>query len=73
MKMTKKEQKELNDRIEIDLVDIKIFLDLILERQVDLLHEGKIEDLDTDSIRWLILAKKSVNNLEELLEVFKHE
>ena len=73
MKMTKKEQKELNDRIEIDLVDIKIFLDLILERQVDLLHEGEIEDLDTDSIRWLILAKKSVNNLEELLEVFKHE
>jgi hypothetical protein len=73
MKMTKKEQKELNDLIEIDLVDIKIFLDLILERQADLLHDGKINDLDTDSIRWLILAKKSVNNLEELLEVLKNE
>jgi hypothetical protein len=69
---TSKQNKELLDLIELNQTDIKIFLDLILERQVDLFNQSKIEDLDTDTIRWAIQAKKSLNDLEEVLEVYRY-
>lgn len=60
-----KAQKETREFVEMNIYDLKLYLDFILEQVVLEETECTKEDL----VRWVVSAKKAVNNLESFVNV----